>query len=99
VAKILPVMKNKLNTWERQAEWHGNPSLELDSYKKTFVNPHNGRKTAVFVWGKDMDCLFTVSAGASSEYSYTGGFYPVKLTLSEAMENVDKLAATNKLFK
>ena len=92
-------LKETLNGWEKQKEWHGNPDLGYDSYKKTFVNPHNHRKTPVFVFGEPGDILYVVSAGAHSDFSYTGGFYPETPTFEEAMEKVDDLYEKGKLFK
>lgn len=84
-----------INNWEKQKEWHGNPSLGLESYKKIFVNPNNRRKVPVYVFGKDKEWHFVVSAGANSEYSYTGGF-PEEIRTSENIE--DKLNYVDKLY-
>lgn len=92
-------LKEIAGDWEKQPEWHGNPELGLDSYKKMFVNPFTKRKVPVFVYGKGNDVHFVVSAGANSEYSYSGGFYPDKPDFDEAMSRVDKLYDIGRLFK
>lgn len=60
--------------WEKQDEWHGNPSLGYESWKKMFALP-TGRKVPVYVFGtKENGWSYVVSAGKSSDYSYSGGF-------------------------
>ncbi len=44
------------------------------------------------------DWSFVVSAGANSEYSYSGGFYPATPTLEQTMEIVDKMYKDGKLI-
>lgn len=86
--------------WEKQKEWHGNPSLGYDSYRKYFSLP-SGRKVPVYVYGKEGGWSFVVSAGASSDYSYTGGFpEDVRNGSAEvAMSYVDSLNDKEKLIK
>jgi hypothetical protein len=79
--------------WEKQPEWHGNPALGYDSYKKYFGN------VPVYVFGIFPDINFCVSAGKSSDRSYTGCFYPEKPDFKEFMEKVDELTKQNKLIR
>lgn len=39
--------------WEKQKEWHANPSLGYDSYKKVFKSPRNRKGIPVYVFGKE----------------------------------------------
>lgn len=91
------------NEWTKQDEWHGNPSLGLESWAKHFKNPHNGRLTPVYVFGepnsKDLDLSFCVSAGANSDYSYSGCFFPEKYDFPEFMAQVDILYNQGRLFR
>lgn len=85
--------------WTKR-EWPGNPSLNLDARVKTFTNSRNGWKTQVWVFGKPNDYHFCVAAGASSDYSYSGSFYPINTnTIEEYCELVDKHHENKKLFK
>lgn len=94
-------LKEIIDGWEKQPEWHGNPELGYDSYKKFFKLP-SGRNIPVYVFGKEgtkYGIHFVVSAGANSEYSYSGGFYPESPTFDEAMAKVDDLYEKGQLFK
>lgn len=77
--------------WVKQSEWHGNPLLGLESWMKKFKNPYNGRWVPVYIFGvpDSGDFTFCVSAGANSDYSYSGCFYPEKLSAEEAMARLD----------
>ena len=86
-----------ISEWEKQSEWHGNPSLGFDSYRKYFANPFNRKKVPVFIFGKDKKWSFVVSAGAGSDYSYTGGFSESP-TIKQAMAIVDALYENNRLI-
>lgn len=111
------------NGWEKQPEWHGNPSLGLDSYKKIFTYGYSNRKIPVYIFGKEgsgkdtitygrdengnkivtgkydfPDWQFVVSAGASSDLSHSGGFYPQTPTLKEAMDILDEKYSIGKLI-
>lgn len=93
--------------WEKQPFWHGNRELGLDSYRKYFKNPFNGKKVPVYVFGKSglypkpfTDWNYIVSAGANSDYSYSGGF-PEEIgnsTPEKCMEYVDSLYEKKKLI-
>jgi hypothetical protein len=87
------------NGWVKQKEWHGNPSLGYDCYMKMFNNSFGCRKIPVYVWGLYPDIYFTVSAGANSELSYTGCFYPLKPDFQEFMEMVDQKHKNKKLIR
>lgn len=89
-----------MNEWTKEDEWHGNPSLNYESWMKTFRNPYTGRKVPVYVFGKpsSLKLHYCVSAGANSEYSYSGCFYPEQLTFQETMNRVDQLYQQGKLF-
>lgn len=112
--------------WEKQKEWHGNPALGYDSYKKIFKVPSSGRRVPVFVFGKEgkgkntpiwseennpdgsrklsgetfdaPDWSYVVSAGANSDLSHSGGFYPQTPTLLEALAIVDEKYKSGRLF-
>ena len=87
--------------WTKQEEWWGNPSLGLESWVKHFKNPHNGNLTPVYVFGEpnSQDLSFCVSAGANSDYSYTGCFHPNKYDFPEYMEQVDIHYKQGRLFR
>lgn len=88
-------------TWTQQT-WPGNPSMNLKAACKIFANPFNGRKVPVWVWGGGIDknnYSYTVSAGANSDFSYTGGWFPDVVTdIETAQQRVDELYNTKKLF-
>lgn len=94
-------MKNQMYpTWTSKL-WYGNPLLNLQCNVKTFANPYNNRKVNVWIHGGTNEYpgySFTVSAGANSEYSYTG-FCVNCNTISEACNYVDSLSQNKKLFK
>jgi len=88
-----------LSDWEKQKEWYGNTKLGFESYKKEFQNPHTGRMVPVFVFGKLGEIgSFCVSAGANSEFSYSG-FVPGSETLKDVMIYVNFISSCRKLFK
>jgi hypothetical protein len=74
-----------------------------DSYVTLFINPHNNRNTKVraFRYLDSQDKLtytFSICAGANSDYSYSGCFYPIEpdnfqhfFELIEARYNENKL--------
>ena len=84
-----------------QREWAGNPSLNLEARVKTFKNPFmNNRRVQVWVFGKPNDFHFCVAAGAHSEYSYSGSFFPKNAsTIEEYCLMVDNHHKEKKLFK
>lgn len=88
-----------LKGWVKQLNWEGNPAMGLDSYKKEFVNPFDGQTVPVYIFGKDNDWKFVVSAGPKSEYSYSGSFYPENPSLDQAIQIIDHKYRENKLFK
>jgi len=49
-----PKMKDggEVNGWVKQKEWHGNPSLGYESWKKNFKTP-GGRAVPVYLFGKE----------------------------------------------
>ena len=86
--------------WVKQPEWHGNPELGLDSYLKRFPNPHNNnRRVPVYVFGIGNKWSFVVSAGANSDFSYSGCCKVGPRSAVETMKYVDSLAQEGKLFK
>ena len=110
------------NGWEKQPEWHGNPELGFESYKKIFSSKA-GRKIPVYIFGKEgngknkptygtdengnrietgrhdfSDWNYVVSAGANSDLSHSGGFYPETPTLKQAMDIIDAKSKENKLI-
>lgn len=82
--------------WQ-SAEWFGNPALGMDAAVKKFVNPYNGRRVSVWVYGTS-EFHFCVSAGANSEWSYTG-FCKDVVSIEEAREYVDRLYSEGRLFR
>lgn len=54
----------------------------------------------VYIFGSpnSLELNFCVSAGANSEYSYSGCFYPEKLTLEESMNRLDDMHRRGKLI-
>lgn len=92
-------LKEIANGWEKEPEWWGNPSLGLTSYKKIFINKMINRAIPVYVFGEEGDIHFVVRAGAHSDYSYTGGFPEKNISFEHAMEYVDKLYDSGKLFR
>jgi hypothetical protein len=93
-----PTSATNLISWLTQ-EWPGNPALKLLCCAKYFINPFNGKQVPVFIFGtgKDGHFNYCVSAGASSDYSYTGLVYAD--TLEQAQSEVDKIYTDKKLFK
>lgn len=90
---------SRCGDWEKQPEWHGNPALSYESWKKTFVNPHTGRKVPVYVFGKpDGIPDYCVSAGHDSDFSYTGSFYPERPDFPEAMRRINQQYEAGQLF-
>ena len=86
-------------TWTQRI-WAGNPELNLEAVVKTFKNPLNGHKVQVWVFGKPNEYKFCVAAGANSEYSYTGSFFPKNSkTIEEYCKLVDDHYNNGKLFK
>lgn len=85
--------------WVKQKEWWGNPSLGLDSYMKEFTIPSIGRKVPVYVFGKFPHIHYCVHAGANSEYSYSGCFYPLNPDFIEFMNLVDALDKRKQLIR
>lgn len=83
-------------TWTDQI-WPGNPSLNLLASCKLFKNPFNGRSTPVWVFGK-IDFSFCVSAGASSEYSYSGFLGKAVANMDAAKEAIDAKYAEGRLI-
>lgn len=95
-----PTKETNDKTWTDQ-EWPGNPELKLAASCKLFKNPFNGKMIPVWVFGGNTGYLFSfcVSAGAYSDYSYTGGFYPqVVSDMSIAKNLVDNKALYGKLI-
>lgn len=82
--------------WEKK-EWYGNPNLGIHAEVKSFMAPYD-RKVPVWVWGKENEWNFTVAAGATSDYSYTG-FCPNCKSVEEAKSYVELLATNKKLIK
>lgn len=85
--------------WVKQANWHGNPELGYDSYMKMFPTP-SGRKVPVYLFGlpESNELSYCVSAGANSDYSYSGCFYPEKLNWAESMNRIDEMSNNKKLI-
>ena len=81
---------DKLNsTWEKDAQWEGNPSLGLDSYSKFFRNHLKGyKKTRVTVFGKESTWSFCVDDGPNGNFSY-GGYCVDCETPQQAMNYVE----------
>lgn len=93
-----PINGTNLISWLTQI-WPGNPALNLLCSAKYFINPFNGRQVPIFIFGTGNEGNFNycVSAGANSDYSYTGLVYAN--TLEQAQIEVDKLNTNKKLFK
>ena len=87
--------------WTKQDEWWGNPALGLESWAKHFKNPHTGKLVPVYVFGEPNSTQLTycVNAGANSDYSYSGCFYPESYDFTEFMKQVDKHYEYSRLFK
>lgn len=94
-------MSNRIYTeWTKRDVWEGNPSLGYESWTKHFRNPHNGKLTPVHVFGSTKENIsFCVSAGANSEHSYSGCFYPERYDFPEFMKQVDIRYNQGRLFK
>jgi hypothetical protein len=85
--------------WIKDKEWHGNPALGLESWHCRFANPlDNNRRVPVYVWGKGKKWHFTVSAGANSDFSYTGSSPRPCKNAQEMMKHVEERYAAGKLF-
>ena len=93
--------KQIFREWTKQEKWWGNPSLGYESWAKHFKNPHNGKLTPVYVFGlsSTLNLSFCVSAGANSDYSYSGCFFPEKYDFPEFMAQVDTCYQQGKLFR
>lgn len=94
-----PIPTTNSENWTAQI-WPGNPALNLVCSCKIFVNPFNGRKTPVWLFGGTKEYPgfnFTVSAGANSDFSYTGRVDSHELHKAEI--EVDDLYSTKKLFR
>jgi hypothetical protein len=84
--------------WTKQKEWYGNPSLGYDSYMKMFGSRRT-KKIPVYVYGKDGKWgNFTVAAGSSSEYSYSG-LIPNSNSYMDVINGVELLDRAGKLIK
>lgn len=82
--------------------WPGNPSLNLVCSCKLFRNPFTGKKTPVFIYGgtkEHRSFSYFVSAGANSDYSYSGGIPNDIYELHKAEAHVNMLAETHQLFR
>lgn len=83
--------------WTKQKEWHGNPSLGYDSYMKKFGS-RGVKPIPVYVFGKDGNWgHFMVSAGANSDYSYTG-MIPNSNSYMDVINGVEQKARAGKLI-
>jgi hypothetical protein len=111
----MAIKNTVINTeWVKQDNWHGNPAIGLVSYMKHFRNNFTNRNVPIFIYGcaepitykNDMcDSVyhgfnFIVSAGAYSEYSYSGGFPEnIRYDIEKCKEYIDTLYNTGKLIK
>jgi hypothetical protein len=80
--------------------WPGNPSLNLVCSCKIFINPFNSRRTPTWIYGGTKEhprFSFTVAAGSTSEFSYTGTIDA--RDIFEAQKHVDQLFTNKQLFK
>ena len=73
-------------------EWYGNPAMNLTAYMKKI------RGVKVWIWRGMTGLSFTVNAGANSERSYSGGFPDSVTNFNQAIEHVEYLETTKKLF-
>lgn len=81
------------------AVWTGNTELGIVAKNVLTSNPFNGKKVTIWVWGiAGKEIKFTVSAGANSDYSYTGLCVDC-YDLESACEYVNNLHATKKLIR
>lgn len=87
--------------WEKQSNWHGNPNLGFDCYMKMFKVVSSGRKVPVYLFGlpESNELKFCVSAGADSDLSYSGCFFPKKLNWQQSMAEIDELSKIGKLIR
>lgn len=95
-------MKN-INGWELTT-WYGNPLMDVVSYLKIVINPLTKRKTKLWVWvtnniNNELVYSYTVNSGASSEYSYTGGFREKPQTMVHAINMLDTMLFNKEVFK
>ncbi len=94
-----PTKETNLHNWTPQI-WPGNPALNLVCSCKLFINPYTGKKVPVYVFGGTKEYQgfnFTVSAGANSDFSYTGRAEGDEIHI--AQQYVDTLANNSKLFE
>jgi hypothetical protein len=97
---MTPIEGTNITEWLIQV-WPGNPDLGLKCSAKYFTNPHTGRKVPVFVHGgisERPSFYFTVSAGANSNYSYSGLCKDVD-NIKDAQAFIDQSYTANTLFK
>lgn len=91
-----PAPETNTATWINH-QWQGSPTITTCA-AKYFINPHTNRKVPVFVWHDGITrCMYTVSAGSNSEYSYTGSLDTHDF--EKAKEMVDAIYKDKKLFK
>lgn len=88
----------RLYGWEL-TPWYGSSNTNIISYLKELVNPHNKRKTKVWIWVYNGQYSYTVNAGPNSEYSYTGGFKTQPENMSEAIIKIEDMYAHNLIFR
>jgi len=86
-------MKNVKSDWVKQKEWHGNPKLGLDSYRKIYhwfdEFKRHYRNIPVDVFGKNGKWAFSVDAGPNDDLSYSG--YVINCqTADDAMKYCDE---------
>lgn len=85
-------------TWTRQV-WPGNPSLNLIASCKIFVNPFNRKKTPIWIFGGTKEYHgfnFCVSAGADSNWSYTGRVEAYEIERAE--QEIDSKYQSKSIF-
>jgi len=95
-----PTKETNKEFWTAQV-WPGNPALNLVCSAKIFVNPFNARNTPIFIYGGTKErptFSFCVSAGAKSDYSYTGGIPSEIYEIDKAELFVDDLYKRGKIF-
>lgn len=93
-----PIKETNNKQWLPQV-WPGNPELDLLCSAKYFTNPFGGKPIPVFVHGKDGRFNYTVSAGANSDFSYSGMCADNCTTLEAATDYIDQLNTQNKLIR
>ena len=93
--KDIDFTKVNTETWTKDEIPY--PNKDVVSYTKIFKR---FRRIPVSIWYHNgIKCyVFTVRAGANSDYSYTGGFEVEPLTDEEAQNMCDEMFKNNKLI-